>query len=437
MYLNPFHINYGLVMTVQRASTTRLASGDHSIDRATPRKREDVWLLDWSVRLHDGILKTRRSQGATKGQVRQRAKASAAEMLATGGGTWKTTSSIDDYVERVSRPAIASTQLRPNSRTRYDIALRQLMGGCKEHSHAHSLKGHSIGSGTRFRTLEACLQEIAKLHGAESANQARTVLSKYVLQQLIRDELTTGNPLSGMSIDLKSDSKPNTKARGGQALTREQYDAVLDYLLALDPAEGQIEQRRSRWSLDDKVAKRRNVIDLTLLQSATGLRISEANGLTWARHIEADGDTVHVTVTEDISKTHRERRVPVLDDSVAKHLLVRQGAMLDTTSFANTTTYVIGSPADSSKAWDRRNSGGEVSKLYLEIAEALDIPLLLTARSHVWRATLNSLLLEDVPEVVRAAYFGHDAAVNRGSYTDLTDTSRMVAAARRLRTGER
>jgi integrase len=430
MHLNAFYINYGLVMAVHRASTTRLASGDHSIDRATPRKRGDVWLLDWSVRLHDGMLKTRRSQGATKGQVRQRAKASAAEMLATGGGAWKTTSSIDDYIEQVSRPAIASTQLRPNSRSRYDIALRQLMGGCKEHSHAHSLKGHSIGSGTRFRALEACLQEIAKLHGAESAKQARTVLSKYVLQQLIRDELATGNPLSGMSIDLKSDSKPNPKTRGGQALTREEYDAVLDYLLALDPAVGQIEQRRSRWSLNDRVAKRRNVIDLTLLQSATGLRISEANGLTWTRHIDTDGDIVHVTVTEDISKTHRERRVPVLDDSVAKHLLARQRAM------SNSAAYVIGSPADSTKAWDRRNSGGEVNKLYLEIAEALEIPLLLTARSHVWRATLNSLLLDDVPEVTRAAYFGHEVAVNRGSYTDLTDTSRMVAAARRLRAGE-
>jgi hypothetical protein len=51
----------------------------------------------------------------------------------------------------------------------------------------------------------------------------------------------------------------------------------------------------------------------------------------------------------------------------------------------------------------------------------------------LWRATLNSMLLEEVPEVIRAAFFGHDTAVNLASYTDLTDTSSMLAAARRLR----
>lgn len=55
-----------------------------------------------------------------------------------------------------------------------------------------------------------------------------------------------------------------------------------------------------------------------------------------------------------------------------------------------------------------------------------------TARTHVWRTTLNSLLLGAVPEVQRAAYFGHDAAVNRSAYTDVTDTSEMVEAARAL-----
>ena len=71
--------------------------------------------------------------------------------------------------------------------------------------------------------------------------------------------------------------------------------------------------------------------------------------------------------------------------------------------------------------------------MYIELAQVLDIELLETARTHVWRATLNSLLLDSVPEVVRAAFFGHDAAVNRSAYTDLTDTSGMVTAARRLR----
>ena len=387
-----------------------------------------MWLLDWSIRLHDGRLVTKRSQGATKGQVRQRAKVAAAELLASGGGTWKTTSSLTAYIGRVSRPAIEGAQLSPNSRARYLTVLRQLAGECEGHSHAHSLKGHSISSGTRLRSLEACLQEIAELHGAGSATQARTVLSKYVLQQLNRDEVIHGNPLSGMSIDLKSNAKPIAVERGGQALTRRQYHAVVDYLLDLDPAEGQVKPRRGRWLLDDIVAKRRNAIDLTLLQAATGLRVAEANSVTWARHVDADDEgTLHVTVTEDLSKTNRERRVPVLDARVAERLLTRQNASV------SPAAHVIGSPADAMSSWDRRNCSKEIAKLYVELAEALNIKLLMTHRTHVWRATLNSMLLDTVPEVIRSAFFGHDVAVNRASYTDLTDTSSMVTAARKLR----
>ena len=84
-------------------------------------------------------------------------------------------------------------------------------------------------------------------------------------------------------------------------------------------------------------------------------------------------------------------------------------------------------------AWDRRNCGAETAKLYVEMAQHLGIDRLNTARTHVWRATLNSLLLNEVPEVTRAAFFGHDTTVNRSSYTDLTDTSTMILAARHLR----
>ncbi|TFD01326.1 site-specific integrase [Cryobacterium sinapicolor] len=249
-----------------------------------------------------------------------------------------------------------------------------------------------------------------------------------MLQQLNRDELIHGNPLLGMSIDLKTNAKPVTVERGGKALTRTQYYSVLDFLLDLDPADGQSKPRRGRWSLDDRIAKRRNAIDLTLLQATTGLRVSEANAITFSRHMETEDDgTLHVIVTEDISKTHRERRVPVLDDRVAQRLLTRQNAA------TGHPAYVIGSPSDGTTIWDRRNCTAEIAKLYVELAQELHIKLLDTSRTHVWRATLNSLLLTQVPEVIRAAFFGHDAAVNRASYTDLTDTSSMVAAARRLR----
>ncbi|WP_241978887.1 site-specific integrase [Cryobacterium sp. Hh7] len=368
----------------------------------------------------------KRSQGATKGQVRQRAKVTAKELLATGGGAWKTTSSLGDYLEQVSRPAIENAKLRPNTQTRYLLALGQLAGDCKAHSHADSLREHSIGSGTRFRALEACLKEVAKLHGTESARQARSVLSKYVLQQLNRDELIQGSPLAGMSIDLTS-AKPAARKRGGQALTKSEYSAVLDFLLGLDPAEGQTKPSRGRWSLADRIAKRRNAVELTLLQATTGLRVSEANSLTWAHVETGDDGTLHLGVTAENSKTHRARQVPVLDARVAERLLTRQN------SAASSSAYVIGSPADQTIVWNRDNCQKSTTALYLELSEALDIALLKTARTHLWRATLNSLLLDQVSEVVRAAFFGHDTAINRAAYTDLADTSSMVTAARRLR----
>lgn len=75
-----------------------------------------------------------------------------------------------------------------------------------------------------------------------------------------------------------------------------------------------------------------------------------------------------------------------------------------------------------------------MAELYTQLANELNIELLKTERSHLWRSTLNSLLLDTVPEVVRTAFFGHNAITSRAHYTDLTDTSAMVAAARQLRT---
>lgn len=421
-------MNYVLPMSAQRAATTRIEPGHHSIDRAVPRQRGNVWLLDWSVRLPDGRLMPKRSQGATKGQVRQRAKATAAELLTSGGGTWKTTSSLHDYVNQISRAVVTTAKLEPSSRTRYFLALNQLVGECNGHSHTDSLRGHSIASGTRFRALEGCLKEIAQLHGTESARQARSVLSKYVLQQLNRDELIHGNPIAGMSIDLTS-AKPARSKEGAQSLTKSQYYAVVDHLLALDPVAGQTKPRLGRWSLEDRIARRRNAIDLTLLQAATGLRVSEANQITW-NHVETDDNgTIHINVTADISKTHRGRRVPVTDDSIAQRVLSRQNAA------ESRSAYVIGTPADQMTVWDRGNCQKTTTALYKELSKSLEIERLTTLRTHLWRATLNSLLLDEVPEVARVAFFGHNTATNRGSYTDLADTSGMVSAARRLRAG--
>ena len=312
---------------------------------------------------------------------------------------------ITDYIDQVSKSAIDAARLRPTSADRYRLVLGHLRT---------ELTGYSIGDATRFRTLERALVSIGADHGAQTAKQARTVLSKYIIQQLIRDEVIDHSPISGMSIDLGT-VKKSTKPEGGHALTCDEYATVVEWFLDLDPAEGSA--RRS-------VTKRRNTRDLTLIQAATGLRIGEVRTLEWSEvSVDAQGQ-MSLTVTAEKSKTHKARTVPVLDDRVVEVVLTRQNTVGG--------RYVVGAPTDPHKEWDKMNCQRAVAALYKEAAEATGVELLATSRSHLWRATLNSLMI-DLPEVVRAAYFGHDAEVNRSSYTDLTDTSAMVTAARKLR----
>jgi integrase len=415
------------------AAHSRLEPGHTSIDRATPRERGDVYLLDWRIRLHDGRLVPKRSQGSSKEEVRRRAWATARELLATSGGaSWKLTAPVADYITAVSRPAIEQARLRPRSRKRYLSVLGLLTGQCDQHRHAQSLSGHSISALNKPRVLEHCLKEIARLHGSESAHQARTVLGRYIIQEAIRDQLLTHNVLAGLRLDLSGPVLVK-RATGGEALTRDEWNKVIDYLLKLDPADGIPVKAKGRWTFAERVARRARAIDLTLLQSATGLRISEALalGLVELRTVGSGRNArLEVHVSEEISKTHRARTIPILHDGVAHRLLSRQNAA------ASLSEYIVGAPTDPLKAWDNANAHHAVRVLYTDLAEQLDIPMLELHRSHVWRATLNSLML-DLPEVVRAAFFGHDPKVNRASYTDLTDTSSMVAAASRRLVVER
>lgn len=410
-----------------RASTNKLAPGENTIDRNALWLKNGRYHLTWSIALPDGRTLRRTTQAATKGEARRRAKAKATEILASGlGASWKHGDILAKYIAEVSRPSIESAQLRDESKRRYRLALRLLLGECSsEHSHVHSLKKHTIGSGVRFRVLENCLKEIAQLHGTESAHQARSVLSKYVLDELVRDEVINSSPIAGKRIDLRKE-RNSVSTKGGRALSADEWAAVIDHLLALDPEEGIEAPKQGRWTFDDRVAVRRNTIDLTLLQATTGLRVGEAVALTWNDIDVEDQGQVYVTVSDAISKTHRGRRAPILDDRVAEHILERRSRA------SSDDEYVIGSPALPARKWDQRQRGKAVEALFIEIARKLDIELLLTARSHVWRATLNTLLLDLVPEVQRAAFFGHNAATNRGHYTDVTDTSAMLAAAKIL-----
>ena len=144
--------------------------------------------------------------------------------------------------------------------------------------------------------------------------------------------------------------------------------------------------------------------------------MAEANALTW----EVFDDNADVTK----SKTRRGRVVPLLFPDVIEHLRKRKELG---------GKYVIGAPTDGNKPWDRDDCRKRCAEFYPRIGKGIDCDDVFEyGRTHVWRESLNSLML-DVPVEVRAAYFGHDPEVNRGYYTDVTDVTPMIDAARKIR----
>lgn len=394
-----------MVTTKRRASNAKLAPGESSIDRVVPVQLPDgSWEIQWSLRLLSGDLVRRRSRGPSKGEARRRAHETEHELLTNHSSTWKLRDSIRKYLDVVTKPALDKAHLRPNSHKRYLLAFHQLR---------EALGTTSIANATRFRSLEKALQTIAHEHGKESARQAKTVLSKYVLQQMIRDELITGNPLARMAIDISSD-KP-TPPRAERSLTRDELKRAIEWLLHLDPADG-VGTQRGRGGAARYIAVRRNLIDLTLLQASTGLRVSEANSLTW-NDFDTSVDVKH-------SKTGRGRKIPILFDPVIEHLTKRKELG---------GTYVIGSPVDPTKQWDRDNCRKHCSTFYPEIGKAINCADVFNhGRTHLWRKTINTLMLHEIPDVTRAAFFGHTVAVNQDYYTDSTDITPVREAGARL-----
>lgn len=418
-------------MSARRAENTTLEPGQHSIDRvAPPRWSEERggWVFFWAIRLMDGRLIRKRTQSKTSAAAAKRkARREAARMLREAGaaGQWTGATPITTYIDDVTRPAIEAADLRPQSKRRYLLALDQLVGA-GDRSRQHRLQGHTIASlTTAFTTMERVLLEIADRHGKESARQAKTVLSKYVVSRLVRDGLAVANPLRGETI-ARVDNR--TPARPTAALTADEYSRVVDHLLQRDPARtpfpGSAPGRREKPAT---TAKHERTIMLTLLQAATGLRIGEALHLRWSDVAITDAD-VHVTVHASTSKTGRARTVPVLDPAVAGRLRAAGAG-------ADPDAPVIGSPADPSRPWDAKNARAAVASLFTHLAEELAIPTLKERRSHLWRATLNTLTANRLPDALRAAYFGHSIEENTRAYTAAVDTRPMVEALAAIRDG--
>lgn len=73
--------------TKQRATTAKLEPGDNTIDRGRPTMRtvdgRALVVLDWTIKLQDGRTLRRRTKGESETVVRRRARAKAAELLAS------------------------------------------------------------------------------------------------------------------------------------------------------------------------------------------------------------------------------------------------------------------------------------------------------------------------------------------------------------------
>lgn len=416
-------------MAQKRSSTRTLDPGQDTISEVKGRRQADgTYWLDWSYRPMDGSkTKQRRSKGRTIGEARRRAHDKAEQLRADSRlTTWKSRDRLADYIEKVGKKAINEARLAEASQERYLGVLRYLVGDCSEHRHESSLKEHTIASGTRFRVLERCLQEIAATHGSETAHQARSVLGKYVLDQLIRDDLIVASPIAGKRIDL-SGGKSRERARGGVSLTVEQWNAVIDHLLTLDPADGVEKPKRGMYTLEDRIAVKANAIDLTILQALTGLRIGEATAITWEM-VELADEAMVLHLPPEVVKTRRGRTLYVTTPEAIERFRERRDRAGDPAEF------VIGSPAKPDVVWQQRQRNEAVKTLYLAMAKDLGIEALKVERSHVWRATVNTLTMaEGVPEAVRTAHLGHTAQVSRAHYTDTSDGSLLADSLRRLR----
>lgn len=397
------------------AAKTRLAPGENSIDRAHPRPHKDGYVLDWSIRLHDGKLVRKRTQGETKSVVRKRAKETAKNLLQAGNQHWTLNKSITDYLATETTQRIKdSEKLKDHSKRRYLAALELL----KPH-----LKGYSICDAMTFDVMEKTLQAIAK-EAPGSVSTARTVLSSYVADQLVRAGVISANPIRGVNLDL---TPPKPKKSGRQTLTKPEWDAVIKHLLTRDtePLLTPTKYKNIRQATKNIHAR---AVRLTLLQAVTGLRIAEANKLQWKHIIETEEGAL-INATADIVKgrkgKEKGRFIPILREDVAAYLCQHRG---------QPDQYVVGSPATTSKPWDPTNADDKIPDLYKQIAEATGVALLADLRSHSWRATLHGVYADTIDPATRAAIFGHTEQVAETYYNDRQNIESLMRQVQRAQT---
>ncbi len=396
----------------------RLQPGQDTIDRATIRvDSRGGYRMKWSIRLPDGATLRRDTRGnTTKGELRAKAHRQAEELKSSYGqpNCWYTSDLFGKYVSAESIKAVKSNpRLRERTRERYVLCL----------SIASDVLGkYPIADALRAGTFGKALVAIADAHGTATARQTRKVVNRWVIQPLIMAGTLSSNPIAGLSFDLP-DNKVGNKPQGGKGLSEKQWKTALDWLLRdnWDKFLDETTSIRGKYTRQQLANARRAIVELTAIQVATGLRVGEARALTWDM---VGNNCATLEVTDDISKTHRGRIVPVLDERVQKMLETRQR---DSKGIG----LVFPAPAtdDPWREWDKSNCSKAIRSLYKEMAVACDIELLQTARSHVWRTTLHTVARnKGIPIELRAALFGHDPETAKRYYTDTNDISSVLSA---------
>ncbi|MCT1716400.1 tyrosine-type recombinase/integrase [Dermabacter hominis] len=390
---------------MKKASSTELKPGENSIDRAKPSVRRGRLMLDWRICLPNGEVVRKRTEAPARtrhADLRARAHATAAKILEEASpqalqSSWSLSDGFATYMDQVSRERLAEARLAPRTVVEYSRALELLINASGK---------ATIEQMCTPRALKGLLSTIEKSNGAGTAHQARTVLSKYVLRPLAGlDQLIPSRHL----LDDVDHGRSERRSELPATLTKDEWSRVLEHLLERSPELG-IEVADA-WNRKRAIMKSAQTIKLTLLQMVTGMRLSEALALTWDDVSVRNGQT-HVSIRD--SKTGRPRTIPMLDERVAM-LLTR-----------DESPFVIHSPTTPTK-WDSANAGAAVRAFYPVLAEELGIPVLAEKRTHLWRATLNTILAESVPSSTRAAFLGHSESVNERAYTANVDLSKLRA----------
>lgn len=413
----------------------RLACAVQLPGHASPTRFSVTCKLDDRVR-EGGRAWTRLEDG-----LRRKAKAKAEAMLlrahdeqvaseraeADGRRVWSATDLVSDYLAEVSLPALeATTRLRDSSKALYRGQMRRLASIIPS--------GMTLGEIARPRALERVLRDTATEMGTSSAKHVRGLLNEYLFSEMVKDELIDATPLTPSfrpELPQVSHATSRRAAAGLSgvvvALAPDERARVIECLLAMDcdatsRSGGGVTREQAAW-------RRRELVDVTLLQATCGLRISECL-LLRREDVSFDGTSglAVLDVRPERSKTHRGRRVPMFDPVWGGAVSERLAEDVGRTPAGGC---VFGSCKVPGRAWDRKNARRDLRALYDELADALGIPTLRDAFTHVWRATLNAEYRGRMGEGMRADLFGHTEDVNERYYTAGWTTEEILDAARR------